>query len=363
MNAPVPHRIALGFALTLLALTLGGCKPEEAQAPPPVRPVLYTVVEPKVSKLFGPFAGTIEPRYQAQLGFQIAGRMVARDVSVGDLLAAGKRLAALDPTVTQFALTQARADVADAKAQLANASATAERQKILFGNGAVTQAQLENATAARDTAAARLTQAEAGLQKAQDQMGYTELHADFAGVVTAWNAEVGQVVSSGQAVVTLARPDVKEAVVDIPDALMGEVQPGEAFAVTLQAASDVTTTGRVREIAPQADAATRTRRVRLSLSNPPNAFRLGTTVTVSVVRPIPPCIDLPATALLERDGLLSVWVVAKDGKSVVSRKVDIVARNANSITIGAGLAKGDKVVVAGVHSLAEAEPVRLGTAL
>ena len=348
----------MALAVALASLMLTGCEPETADAPPPLRPVLFAVIKPRTIDTFGPFAGSIAPRYQSDLGFRIAGRIVARDVSVGDVVRSRQRLAALDPTVTEFALAQARADLANAQAQLVNAEATAARQRALLATGAVSQAQLESATAARDTAAARVTQGQASLQKAQDQNGYTELSADYAGVVTAWSAEVGQVVSDGQTVVTLARLDIKEAVVDIPDAQLDEVRPGQAFDVRLQSAPDIVTTGRVREIAPQSDSATRTRRIRFSLAEPPPAFRLGTTIAVSRAQPIPPQVEVPPTALLDREGATFVWIVAPDGKSVETRKVEVGARTAGQVTVASGLAKGDKVVIAGVHSLTEHQPIR-----
>ena len=350
-----------------MGFALAGCDRTEAEAPVPVRPVLTTVVAPVTSETFGPFAGTVEPRYSAKLGFQIAGRVVARDVDVGDLVKPGQRLAALDAKVPSFALNQAKADVADAEAQNSNAAATATRQKTLFDGGSVTKAQLETVTAAADTAAARLVQARANLQKAQDQFGYTELRSDTAGVVTAWTAEVAQVVSAGQAVVTVARPDVIEAVVDIPDGLIGGVSPGEAFTVALQSAPGITARGAVREIAPQADSATRSRRVRLTLEAPPPSFRLGTTVTVALRRPIPPRIALPATALRTRDGHDAVWLVspaaAGGPATVTSRDVTVTGRTPDAVTVGSGLAADDRVVTAGVHSLSEGQAVRLGRPL
>ena len=116
---------------------------------------------------------------------------------------------------------------------------------------------------------------------AEDQIGYTELHANFDAVVTAWNAEVGQYVDTGQAVVTLARPDVREAVVDIPDDLIGQVKSDMPFTVRLQAAPTITARAVVREIGPLADEATRSHRVRLTLQDASPAFRLGTTITVT----------------------------------------------------------------------------------
>ncbi|KMO15031.1 efflux RND transporter periplasmic adaptor subunit [Methylobacterium platani] len=353
-------------AIALLALVaVAGCQAEKTEAPPPVRPVLTTRVEVRTAETFGPFAGTVEPRYQTQGGFRVPGRMVARDVYVGDLVPKGARLAALDPTVLQFAVTRARADVTDAEAQLANASAVEARQRTLFEGGNVTQAALDGAVASRDTAAARLAQGKAALQKATDELGYATLKADVDGVVTAWNAEIGQVVSAGQAVVTLARPDIREAVVDIPDGLMAGIEAGTAFTVTLQAAPTITAGGRVREIGPLADPATRTRRVRMTLVDPPEAFRLGTTVTVALERPTSPRITLPATALLRAENRTSVWVVAPDGRSVARRDVTLVAgggpaeRDGATVTLSDGVSAGETVVVAGVHSLADGQAVRL----
>ncbi len=353
-RAPIP--------LIALALALAGCGSDE-DPPAPLRPVLTTTVEPVTTETFGPFASTVEARYQTQLGFQLAGRMVARDVFVGDSVRMGQRLAAIDPIVSQFALLRAKADVADAQAQLANATGIEARQRTLSTGGNVSQATLDGAVAGRDTAKARLDQAQAALRAAEDQIGYTELHANFDGVVTAWSAEVGQYVDNGQAVVTLARPDVREAVVDIPDDLIGRVAPGMAFLARLQAAPDTTARAVVREIGPLADEATRTHRIRLTLADASPAFRLGTTLSLSRETPVVPHMPVPAGAVL-RDGATSfVWVLDPDGRHVARRDVGLagvgsaagVADDQASVT--SGLKAGERVVVVGVHSLSDGEAV------
>ncbi|MCJ2107728.1 efflux RND transporter periplasmic adaptor subunit [Methylobacterium sp. E-041] len=343
-------------------LALAACKPAEDAKAPPVRPVLYAVAKPIASVRFGPFAGTVEPRYQSQLGFQIAGRVVARDVTVGDLVKKGQRLAALDTVVPRFAMTRAEADVADAKAQSENAAATEARTRRLMEGGNVTQAQLDSTVANRDTAQARLTQAQASLEKARDQMGYTELHADFDGVVTQRNAEIGQDLTAGQTVVTVARPEVREAVVDIPDDLVAAMPKDGRFTVALQSAPEITAVGIVRETAPFADASTRTRRIRMSLDNPPRAFRLGATITVSLVRRIAPRFVLPATAILGADGRDSVWIVNAAGDAAKRSPVTVSDRKGDYVGVASGLAAGDRVVVAGVHSLADGQTIRLADA-
>ncbi|MGX9981303.1 efflux RND transporter periplasmic adaptor subunit [Methylobacterium fujisawaense] len=356
------------LALSLVAAALAACNGHgeeggEAAAAAPIRPVLTQVVVPSDTVMFGPFAGTIEPRYQAQLGFQIPGRMVARDVTIGDLVTRGQRLAALDTIVTRFDLTRAEADLADAKAQAENAEAAEARTRRLMSGNSVAQATLDQAVAKRETARARVDQAMSSLQKARDQMGYTELKAEFDGVVTQRLAEVGQVLTAGQGVVTVARPDVREAVVDIPEVYVGALPADGIFTVALQSAPELTARGRVREIAPLAESGTRSKRIRISLDEPGPAFRLGATINVSLTRNVSPTVLLPASALFEDGGRRSVWVVSADGKSVSRRDVTVAAARDNAedgrIAVVDGLKAGERVVVAGVHVLKEGQAVRL----
>ena len=298
--------------------------------------------------------------------FQNAGAGHGRQAGSQD----AQRLAALDPIVSRFDLSRAEAELADAKAQAENASATEARTRRLLEGNNVTQAQLDAAVARRDTAQARLAQAGASLQKARDQIGYTELHADFDGVVTQRLAEIGQVVSPGQGIVTLARPETREAVVDIPETLAGAMPKDGLFTVVLQSAPEITARGRVREVAPFAESGTRTRRVRLTLEEPGPAFRLGATSPVSLERRTEARINLPATALLEADGRRSVWIVPGAGgqgeaggeRRVERRDVTLAEDGPDGdgrIAVRAGLKPGERVVVAGVHSLRDGQSVRL----
>ncbi len=296
--------VPLGAAA--LTVSLAACGPkEEVHEAAPIRPVLTRVVEASDTVMFGPFAGTVEPRYQSQLGFQIPGRMVARDVTVGDLVTQGQRLAALDPVVTRFDLTRAEADLADARGQ-----------------------------------------------------------AEFDGVVTKRLAEIGQVLSAGQGVVTVARPDARDAVVDIPEALVGAMPADGVFTVALQSAPELTVRGRVRETAPFADSNTRTRRIRMTLEDPKPAFRLGATINVSLSQDVARRFLIPATAVLTEGERRSVWLVGADGRSVSRRDVTLGPQpeNAGEVAVMNGLNPGDRIVVAGVHSIRDGQAVRLASA-
>ena len=290
-------RVLVRLAVIPLAMAAASCdRPDDP--PPPVRPVLTRVIEPVTKQIFGPFAGTVEARYTTDLGFRVSGRIVSRDVNVGDLIAKDSVLASLDPRMEVLSLASSRADLANAQAQLANASGTEQRQSTLLQTGSTPQSQVDLAVANRDSAKAKVEQSEAALTKAREQLEFTTLHSDFAGVVNKWTAEVGQVVASGQAVVTVARPDQRDAVFDVPDDLITKVRNDRSFAVSLQADLNVSTQGDVREIAPEADGATRTRRIRLTLPNAPDVFRLGSTVTITLETKTAPTITVPTTAIL-----------------------------------------------------------------
>ena len=338
-------------------LLLAGCGEKHEEAVP-VRPVLSVVAAPTLARS-ATFAGSIEPRYSSVLGFRILGRLIARNANVGDAVTKGAVLAALDPVSLELAVRSSLAAVANAQAQLANASANETRQRTLFEQNNAAQAQFDAARMGAETAEAAVTQAQANLNKAQEQLGYAQLHADFDGVVTAVDAEVGQVVAPGQKVVTLARPEVREAVVDVPDDLASRLAEGAHFDVALELNPLVKTPGLVREIAPQADAATRTRRLRLALDNPPDAFRLGATVTATLASGAAPHIELPSSAILKADGKTSVWVVDPVALTVSLRAIAIGAEQGGSAQIADGLAAGTRVVVAGVHSLKEGQQVRV----
>jgi len=343
-------------ALAASMLALGGCQ-QETTAPEPIRPVLSTVLEPSQSG--GTVAvGVVEPRFKTDLAFRVLGRLTARPVNVGDLVAQDQTVGTIDATALELAVRAAKAELAKAEAQLANARATEERQRTLITSDATTKQTLDNAEQARAGAEASVARAQANLTKAIEQLGYAQLKADFAGVVTAVGAEVGQVVAPGQSVLTVARPDVREAVVDIGEDFPLPLDIGLPFKVSLQLLPAVQVEGRIREIAPQADPVTRTRRVRIALKDPPPSFRLGATITAKPDKEQSPILRVPASAVVAKDGQNLLWVVDLPASTVSLQKVDL-AVDQGGVRVRQGLAAGARIVTAGVHSLKQGQHVRI----
>ena len=350
-------RTSLPLAMAVLAaMTLAGCNKEEETAAPP-RPVLSVVVTP--TALPGTrFAGTVQARVQAALGSRVAGRLVSRGVHVGDLVKKGDVLAVLDATAYELAVRSARAELSSAEATLASAVATEERQKTLLQSNAAAKAAVESAEQSREAADAGLIRARTALVKAEEQLSYTQILAEFDGVVVATGAEVGQTVSPGEAIVTVARPDERDAVVDIPETAEA-IAIGSRFTVSLQINPAITVKGSVREVAPSADAVTRTRRVKIALENPPETVRLGTTITAELEGPDLTAIMVPETAVLQKDGKPHVWLVDADKGEVHLAPVETGAAVGRYLPVASGLKDGDRVVTAGVNSLEEGQKIKI----
>lgn len=346
--------MAAGLLVTMLALS--SCQDDKSEDADAIRPVLSMVVKSTPADATR-FTGNVESRYISELGFEIAGRLTHRPVNVGDLVLAGQRLAEIDPLVYRLQTRIAEAELESALAQQANAIANEAREQRLLDQNITSRASFDATRQARQSADANVASAKAKVAKSREQLSNTVLTSTFAGVVTAVSAEPGQTIQAGQTVVTLARPDVREAVVDVPDRIGRTLKVNAAFLVASQAYPSLTVMGHVREIAPSLDAATRTTRVRISLDNPPTGFRLGTVVTASISVPEVQALLIPPSAVLRRDGKTLVWIVGENG-SVATREVGLEPHG-ELLRVTSGLSEGERLVTAGVNSLAEGQQVKI----
>jgi RND family efflux transporter MFP subunit len=358
-------RFGLGRGIRLgvasgVACALAGCG--EAAAPlPEIRPVRTVVVEPKPIDDDRQAVGEIRPRQESNIGFQVGGKLVSRAVDVGASVKAGDLLARLDETDFQNRLRSAQSDVRAADAVLLEAQSTEDRQNELVEKGITSRANYDAAVKNRRSAEAQLDSAKAALDLAKDQLAYTELKADFAGIITAVAAEPGQVVSAGQTVVKLAKPDQIDAVFNVAEAAFRDRKTAEMpeIVVSLLSNPSIIAEGKVREVSPVADPTTRTYQVKVTLQNPPPAMRFGASVLGRLKAMTAPVIVLPGSALFDQGGKPAVWIYDAATSEVKLRPVDVARFETDRVVVSEGLAKGDIVVTAGVNRLREGQKVRL----
>ena len=351
--------VQLGRALsasTLLCLVLASCS-RPVEKVEEIRPVRAMVVAAGTGKTIIELAGEIQPRYESQLGFRVGGKLIARKVEVGNLVKRGQVLMQLDPLDLQLAQSQAKAAVSATESTLALAKADLDRYRELRQKNFVSQALLDAKEAAYKSAIASHEQANAGLKVQANQSSYSTLYADADGVITAVQAEVGQVVAAGTPVVKLARTAEKEVRVSIPEDQIEVLRQVTDLAVKTWANSNVAISGRLRELSPIADPATRTYTAKISLPRAGPEIRLGMTATVQFAVPALPGIHLPMTALVNSKEGTAVWVVESGVVKLVP--VQVASATGTDVLIAQGLSAGQSVVTAGVNQLRPGQKVSL----
>ena len=347
---------ALFAALAILA----GCSSEAKVEREFVRPVKVAVVGDAVRGRTLNYSGVVRPRIESAVGFRVPGKIVERLVNVGDHVEVDQVIARLDDIDLRLAEQSAKAAGDSARSRRDVARDNLERGKALLPSVTISQAAYDTRRNEMDAAASALESAEAQLRQATNAVGYATLRADKAGIVTAVLAEPGQVVSAGQAVVTLAQKGEIEIAVAVPEQDAGNLAVGYPAKITLWAGPRLSFEGRIREIAGQADPAARTYAIRISVGEAPQIMRLGMTASVALrIDNDASGIVVPVAAVTESDGSPVVFTVDPATETVHKRKVVVGGTAENGVRIADGVHTGDLVVTGGVQFLRDGMTVRL----
>ncbi len=355
---------AKAFCLSMVsvaAIALAGCEPKEVASKPP-RPVLVTKVHYEPEAAQRSFVGTIRARIETDMGFRVPGKIARRLVEVGQTVDVGQPLATLDEVDLKLQAQQAVAEFTAATGVLANAGAAEGRANELRGKGWSTQAQVDQAKASADEARARLDRAARSVELTKNSLSYATLLADTSGVVTATLIDPGQVVAAGQTAIRVARFAEKEAVVAIPETLVGRATDGAA-SVSLWSGPGRKYAAKLREISPSADPATRTYLAKFSLPDADDKVSLGMTATLTLAdRDTARVARVPLSALFSQGTDPSLYVVDVNGE-IALRPVQVKSYESNDAVITGGVEDGANVVVLGVQKLDPAQKVRVVSAL
>jgi RND family efflux transporter MFP subunit len=339
------------------ALVLSGCSRQEA-VQEPVRSVKVLTVGGSDLNLQGEYSAEVRTRVESRLGFRVGGKLVQRQAEVGQRVSAGQALAQIDAQDYQLGAQAAVAQVAAAQTQRDLAGSDFKRYESLKAQNFISGAELERRETTLKAAEAALTQAKAQAQAQTNQAAYTRLSATAQGVVTAVEAEIGQVVSAGQPVVRLAHDGPRDAVFSVSEQAVLAFKVGQEMQAQLGSTGQ-SLKGRVREVGASADPVTRTYLVKLALEKA-EQWPLGATVNVQAGH-LPgsqaAAIKLPTSALRQDGAATAVWVLDEASMTVRSQAVQIGPIDGNLVVIASGLKAGQKVVSAGVHVLTAGQKV------
>ena len=345
----VIHSSLAALALGLCVAVLPGCGKEKPKEP--VRPRVQAQ-EVKTAEFAADVAltGDIQARVQTQLSFRVGGKIIQRSVDVGDRISAKQVLARLDPKDLQTNVDSAIAAEAAEQARVKQTAAAFVRQEKLLPKGYTSRSEYDSAQAALRSSQSALRAAQAQLANAREQLGYTALIADAPGIITARQAEVGQVVQATMPIFSLARDGERDAVFNVYESLFVNPPTDQPVEVTLLDNPKIKATGKVREVTPAVSAQTGTLQVKIALSSLPPGMELGSVVSAALSVPAKASVELPWSALTkglgDHLGQPAVWVVDEQNK-VSLRTVTVGRYLTGKVIIVDGLKNGEKVVVAG----------------
>jgi multidrug efflux system membrane fusion protein len=351
-QALIATLLAAAVSLLLAACSRPAGKTED------IRPVRSMVLSASSVGVNAEFSGEVRPRVESRLGFRVGGKITARKVDVGSVVKHGQVLMQLDPQDLRLSQAQALANLRAAETNRDLAKAEMKRYQELRVKNFVSQAVIDSKVSAWKAAQASVDAAQAAYHGQSNQAGYATLVSDIEGVVTAVDAEVGQVVAAGAPVVRVARLDEKEIVIGIPEDKVDTLRKVADVTVRLWANPNVVIPGKIREVSPVADPSTRTYPVKVSIPADQPDARLGMTALVQFSSTTAtPLIRVPLTALYQEKGVTSVWLVENGVVRMVPVRTGGVA--GNDILLLSGVKPGQTVVTAGANLLKNGQKVKL----
>ncbi|NMX61848.1 efflux RND transporter periplasmic adaptor subunit [Pseudomonas sp. WS 5059] len=330
--------------VALLAL-LSGCGQQKPESKAHSR-VFVQTVQPSDFAAAVTLTGDIQARVQTDLSFRVGGKIIQRMVDVGDRVTARQVLARLDPKDLQTNVDSAQAQVVAEQARVKQTAAAFVRQEKLLPKGYTSRSEYDAAQAALRSSQSALAAAQAQLANAREQLGYTALIAEAPGVITARQAEVGQVVQATVPIFSLARDGERDAVFNVYESLLAEPPPDAPITVSLLDNPSIKAVGRVREVTPAVAASSGTVQVKIALEALPKGMQLGSVVSATANGQAKASIELPWAALTKDLSEPAVWLVDGDGKAQL-HKVTVARYLTGKVIISDGLKGGEKVVVAG----------------
>ncbi|WP_045226281.1 efflux RND transporter periplasmic adaptor subunit [Methyloterricola oryzae] len=360
-STPRPARTFRYSSIPILLgiLGLAGCStPPENPAPP--RPVRVIRVGEAAAHPTAGFAGEVTARRETALAFRVAGKVVTRLVEVGDRVRKGQVIARLDANDYRLATQNLKAQLTAARAECEFSRADLARYRELLDQNIIAPPEFDRRQTAYTGAKERVAALSAQLEQTANQLRYSELTAERDGVISGFSVEAGDVIAAGQSVARLAQLDEKEVTVHVPEQSIGDVTPGQAVEVSLWSQGERRFRGSVREVAPAADPATRTYRVKAALLDGRDQALLGMTATVwlTTTEPTVPVIPRSAVFTTHQDPKQpKIWLL--DADTVRSVPVTLGrALDGEHIEV-AGVAPGQTIVSAGVQRLIEGQAVRV----
>lgn len=303
------------------------------------------------------FTGIVTPRRSSQLGFTNGGRIASLSADIGDKVAAGQTLGALDTRNLRAQLNAANAVVREARASYDLAESTVDRQIALLEKGHVSSQRVDEARAQSNTALARIQAASANADALRVQIDLAQIQAPFEGTVTARMADEGAIAGPGQPVFELVETGNLEARLGLTAKLADRLDIGDVYELSSDQGPVLAT---LRSVTGVIDANNRTVTTLFDIQNA-DSVAAGAVVRLAMEREIDePGLWLPVSALTEADrGLWSVYIARRMGGGWRAEPgiVEIVHQSGERVYVRGAVRDGDRVIIDGLQRITPGQPV------
>jgi RND family efflux transporter MFP subunit len=303
-------------------------------------------------------SGSIEGKTTAAISAKIAGRIEAVLVEEGQAVKAGDPLVRLESAELANSFRAAKEAAAKAQINYDLAMTDYNRYQMLNNQGAISEQQLDNASAKLKGAEADLASTRANLDSAEKQYGNGTILAPVDGVVANKAATVGQVISPGAALMVVEDINQVLAVVNIEQKDLGRVRIGQQAAVMVDAYDGRVFTGTIETMNPEAGTSSRMFRAKVKIDNQDGALRAGMFAKVQLaVGDAMQVLNVPQSAVIQKQGLYYIFTV--ENSKAVRHQVEIGEVTGETIQIKSGLQPGEQVIVSSVNQLKEGQTVKV----
>ncbi len=352
----LPVMLVVGLMTTILP----ACgKKEQAKGTPP--DVAVAEAAQKDVQVEKEWVGTMDGSVNAVIRAQVQGYLVRRDYTEGQLVKKGQMMFEIDPRTFQAALDQAKADLAQKKARWDTTKANLARIRPLAEQNAVSKKDLDDAVGNEQSANAAVDAAQAAVDKAQLDLGFTRITSPISGIAGIAKAQIGNLVGPGQVeeLTTVSTVDPIKVMVPISEQEFLHLaanrpaagEPKRHMELILADGSIYPLKGEVAFADRQVDPSTGTLKVAVLFPNPGNMLRPGLYAKVrTVMQTIKGAVVVPQRAVNELQGNFQVAVVGQDNKVSV-RTVKPGAKTGPLMVISEGLQPGEHVVVEGLQKV------------
>jgi RND family efflux transporter MFP subunit len=359
-------KLPVAIALLVLAVSLAGCASPQASTPPPPPEVEVVSVVQQEVPIYSDWVATLDGYVNAQIQPQVSGYVIKQDYREGSVVRKGDVLFEIDPRPFQAVLDQAKAQVAQANAQLGSAVLNVKRDIPEAQARAIPQSQLDNDTQAKLAAEATVQADQATVEQAELNFGFTKVRSLVDGVAGTAQIQIGNLVAPGSVLTTVSQLNPIKAYFSINELeylhIADKIKPGtvgdllrNSKSVPLQLIladeSSYRYTGEVVFAERQVNSQTGTIRITGAFPNPNNILRPGQFGRVRAVTTLQKdALLVPQRAVSQLQGTYQVAVVSRDNK-VGIRNVKVGYRVGSVWIIDEGLNPGERVVTEGVEKV------------